>query len=351
MKRARNGGSITGVAEPHRSTTAAAAAAAAAPISAAGRERTRRCWGRGGRLAMVGTAALWCSAASSTAAATGVRTGRCSTGTSAFLHCLPARHRPCSGLALAAVAVARGRGGAVGRVVAGRVMAAGGLPEAGRAGLLPLGTSRQWHQLPKAAAAAAAAAAAPMTSQFSVSAAGPGSGLPSSALHSSPVAFMSMAPGCRGLGGSGALGTLTLCNSASASTSTSTSGKAFFGSGSSSRTAARRRRDRRQTIRAGKIEASRSRSRTETPPGEVEGEQQRGQEGRGSVTERDGATAAAEGARGSEPASEEQQDELPGDLPFGTAYHVPVVCKEVLEWLVTDSDGVYVDCTLGGGGH
>ncbi|CAM9832749.1 unnamed protein product, partial [Choristocarpus tenellus] len=38
-------------------------------------------------------------------------------------------------------------------------------------------------------------------------------------------------------------------------------------------------------------------------------------------------------------------------LPFASTYHVPVVCREVVEWLVTDTNGVYVDGTLGGGGH
>jgi 16S rRNA (cytosine1402-N4)-methyltransferase len=33
------------------------------------------------------------------------------------------------------------------------------------------------------------------------------------------------------------------------------------------------------------------------------------------------------------------------------AYHVPVLGKEVLETLLTDRNGVYVDGTLGGGGH
>lgn len=32
-------------------------------------------------------------------------------------------------------------------------------------------------------------------------------------------------------------------------------------------------------------------------------------------------------------------------------YHVPVLWREVLEHLVIKSDGIYVDCTLGGGGH
>eukprot|EP01084_Bolivina_argentea_P035468 65789_1 len=31
--------------------------------------------------------------------------------------------------------------------------------------------------------------------------------------------------------------------------------------------------------------------------------------------------------------------------------HVPVARREVVDWLVTDSNGTYVDCTLGGGGH
>ena len=31
--------------------------------------------------------------------------------------------------------------------------------------------------------------------------------------------------------------------------------------------------------------------------------------------------------------------------------HVSVLLKECIDWLVTDPDGVYVDCTLGGAGH
>ena len=34
-----------------------------------------------------------------------------------------------------------------------------------------------------------------------------------------------------------------------------------------------------------------------------------------------------------------------------TDYHIPVLYKETLDNLVINPDGVYVDCTLGGGGH
>jgi hypothetical protein len=32
-------------------------------------------------------------------------------------------------------------------------------------------------------------------------------------------------------------------------------------------------------------------------------------------------------------------------------YHAPVMCAEVMQWLLRSPDGVYLDCTLGGGGH
>ncbi|MBN8589218.1 MAG: 16S rRNA (cytosine(1402)-N(4))-methyltransferase RsmH [Rhodothermia bacterium] len=37
--------------------------------------------------------------------------------------------------------------------------------------------------------------------------------------------------------------------------------------------------------------------------------------------------------------------------PYATAYHAPVLCKEVCTNLITDLNGVYIDGTLGGGGH
>jgi 16S rRNA (cytosine1402-N4)-methyltransferase len=41
----------------------------------------------------------------------------------------------------------------------------------------------------------------------------------------------------------------------------------------------------------------------------------------------------------------------PQGAPYATAYHAPVLYKEVVEGLVTDPAGTYVDGTLGGGGH
>ncbi|NND70923.1 MAG: 16S rRNA (cytosine(1402)-N(4))-methyltransferase RsmH [Rhodothermales bacterium] len=38
-------------------------------------------------------------------------------------------------------------------------------------------------------------------------------------------------------------------------------------------------------------------------------------------------------------------------LKYATGYHAPVLCNTVVEILITDPAGTYVDCTLGGGGH
>ena len=35
----------------------------------------------------------------------------------------------------------------------------------------------------------------------------------------------------------------------------------------------------------------------------------------------------------------------------GEVYHVPVLFEEVIEGLDIKEDGIYVDCTFGGGGH
>ena len=37
--------------------------------------------------------------------------------------------------------------------------------------------------------------------------------------------------------------------------------------------------------------------------------------------------------------------------PYATRFHTPVLCKAVTEGLITKTGGVYVDATLGGGGH
>jgi len=43
---------------------------------------------------------------------------------------------------------------------------------------------------------------------------------------------------------------------------------------------------------------------------------------------------------------------VPDDVSqFATGFHAPVLCKIVTEELVTEKSGVYVDATLGGGGH
>lgn len=44
-------------------------------------------------------------------------------------------------------------------------------------------------------------------------------------------------------------------------------------------------------------------------------------------------------------------DKSADPLEYATGYHAPVLCNTVIELLITDPAGTYVDCTLGGGGH
>lgn len=51
------------------------------------------------------------------------------------------------------------------------------------------------------------------------------------------------------------------------------------------------------------------------------------------------------------PESNKESDTTPVSLRYATEYHAPVLWKAVVEGLVTDREGTYVDGTLGGGGH
>lgn len=46
-----------------------------------------------------------------------------------------------------------------------------------------------------------------------------------------------------------------------------------------------------------------------------------------------------------------ERDDASAPLRYATGYHVPVLWKNVVDGLITDPEGCYVDATLGGGGH
>eukprot|EP00752_Nemacystus_decipiens_P018561 g16640.t1 len=331
MKRARGGGRTTGHPTPFQPTTTAATSARSAALG-----RYHRV---GSKLAMA-SMAVWCAAASSAASAAtagGIRRGAYHTG-GAFLYGSPLGRQgaTCRGVQPSApVAVARRAWWLLGVF---RHEPAGGSAH-GCKGAFAFFSGVAGEHAP--GVRLPAHSWRPSLSSPS----SPGGGVMPAAFRQNSSFHTSSAVG-------------RLCSSSSSSSSS----RAFFGSGSSSRTAARKRRERRQaTLATKREESSRRRSQREAAAAAVRGSGAGGASAEtteavgvdGNGTTGAGQAAAAEGGRGGgEDVREElEQRQEAGALPYGTAYHVPVVCEEVLEWLVTDPEGWYVDCTLGGGGH
>ncbi|CAM9679748.1 unnamed protein product, partial [Ectocarpus sp. 12 AP-2014] len=340
-------------------------------------------WGtttRRSRLAMMVTAAVWCSAASSPASAAVRSISGCSSRTS-FLHSwLPGRHL--------AAATTAAREGATAALSTAPVVA-----RSSRSRRLTAPTSATRTRDNSAAWLSGASRHRPRRQHAVVLASGT---LPRYSVSATGDSMLrcSITNSCSS---SRALGMVVARGGSSAT----------FASGSGSRTAARKRRDRRRATRASSNNnrtSSGSSLRSHRNEEAEGGEKQERGGGAAERTEplrdgaaspaseeqrrpRAGAGAGGEGATDGETATtrerqggerwesnntnnekgkqqQQQQQEGGGDsktavavpegglsLRFGTAYHVPVVCEEVLEWLITKPDGVYVDCTLGGGGH
>jgi 16S rRNA (cytosine1402-N4)-methyltransferase len=69
--------------------------------------------------------------------------------------------------------------------------------------------------------------------------------------------------------------------------------------------------------------------------------------GADSTSDSDGRTEAPGEAPDRERAAPSREEAV----AYATAFHAPVLCHDVVDRLITDPEGVYVDATLGGGGH